>query len=75
MKEKRAVLDGVAAELRRITGKPAETASRRLTFQPDPSVGRANTLKRAIWPLVRLFAQPDHVYGWCIFCASGMTDT
>ena len=28
MKEKRAVLDGVAAELRRIIGKPAETGLR-----------------------------------------------
>ena len=28
MKEKRAVLDGVAAELRRIIGKPAETELR-----------------------------------------------
>ncbi|MEH2611759.1 hypothetical protein V1293_004048 [Bradyrhizobium sp. AZCC 1693] len=28
MKEKRAVLDGIAAELRRIIGKPAETELR-----------------------------------------------
>jgi hypothetical protein len=40
MKEKRAVLDGIAAELRRIIGKPRNrTASRRLIFQPDPIPG------------------------------------
>ena len=35
MKEKRAVLDGVAAELRRIIGKPAESELRLVAGQED----------------------------------------
>ena len=48
MKEKRAVLDGVAAELRRIIGKPAETELRLVALRrPDPPGGEPRYQKKS----------------------------
>jgi integrase len=49
MKEKRAVLDGVAAELRRIIGCPAETGLR-LVARSTPSPRIANARSARSWP-------------------------